>query len=192
MEEEWEAIEQITLDKLLDSMPNRVEAVISADAKPGIGTNQVNRLEYGLFQRREILALRVPVQKIGTTNKPQPIRLQGQGQLSQLVNLAKPEQTAVICMILHGSEMVGLNPPPLHLKSCQESQHELRGGLKAADIIPRLRALYGTSEAEGRLFDKFTCASSGSEPLAAKRSGKRTSSLISLQVTSGGAISILC
>ncbi|RPA96938.1 hypothetical protein L873DRAFT_1845066 [Choiromyces venosus 120613-1] len=31
MEEEWEAIEQITLDKLLDSMPNCVEAVISAN-----------------------------------------------------------------------------------------------------------------------------------------------------------------
>ena len=33
MEEEWEAIDQITIDSLLDSMPNRVTAVISANSE---------------------------------------------------------------------------------------------------------------------------------------------------------------
>ncbi|RPA88954.1 hypothetical protein L873DRAFT_766853 [Choiromyces venosus 120613-1] len=46
---------------------------------------------YCLFQHCEILALSVPTQKIGTTNKLQPVRLQRQGQLSPLENLAMLE-----------------------------------------------------------------------------------------------------
>jgi len=44
----------------------------------------------------ETLALRVPAQKIGITNKPQPIRLQIQGLFSRLENLATLEETVIV------------------------------------------------------------------------------------------------